>query len=274
MKEKIDILVTIDENYLNPLQVMLTSIYLNNQNDIFKIWLIHQSIPQEKLDLLNKQATRFNWEFEAVVVDESLFDNAKTVDRYPKEMYFRLLAGQILPKELKKVLYLDPDILIINPLRPLWEMDLKGNMLTASTHAGVTNIINGVNNIRLGTDHDYYNSGVMIMDLDMLRSVVKIEDINEVIENYNAVLILPDQDILNFLYGNYILGVPEELWNYDARKYSSYLTRSLGKEDIHWVAENTAVLHFCGQPKPWDEKNDTRFTALYENYRMLTKNYI
>lgn len=50
MKEKIDILVTIDENYLNPLQVMLTSIYLNNQNDIFKIWLIHQSIPQEKLD--------------------------------------------------------------------------------------------------------------------------------------------------------------------------------------------------------------------------------
>ncbi|MGX6967197.1 glycosyltransferase [Vagococcus teuberi] len=35
-------------------------------------------------------------------------------------MYYRLLCGDILPKTIKHVLYLDPDILILNSLEELW----------------------------------------------------------------------------------------------------------------------------------------------------------
>lgn len=52
--------------------------------------------------------------------------------QYPKEMYYRLLAAQILPAELDKVLYLDPDILVINSLRPLWELGLEGQAVCRS----------------------------------------------------------------------------------------------------------------------------------------------
>ncbi|MGY3703009.1 hypothetical protein BW731_04120 [Vagococcus martis] len=35
-------------------------------------------------------------------------------------MYYRLLCGDILPKTIKRVLYLDPDILVLNSLEELW----------------------------------------------------------------------------------------------------------------------------------------------------------
>ena len=39
-------------------------------------------------------------------------------------MYYRLLAPHLLPGQVDRVLYLDPDILVINPIRPLWDTDL------------------------------------------------------------------------------------------------------------------------------------------------------
>lgn len=81
-------------------------------------------------------------------------------------MYYRLLSPLILPKELDRVLYLDPDILIINSLRPLWELNLDMKVFAAASHTGLTEIANDINHVRLNTEHEYFNSGVMLIDLN------------------------------------------------------------------------------------------------------------
>ena len=58
-------------------------------------------------------------------------------------MYYRLLAPRLLPASLHRVLYLDPDILVINPLTPLWETDLKGNLFGAASHTTVSDLSTG-----------------------------------------------------------------------------------------------------------------------------------
>ena len=262
----IHILVTCDENYLSPLMVMLYSLRQNNRNKAFKIWLIHESISQESIQLLNNFNDSLDFEFEDIQIQDLLFEDAKTQDRYPKEMYFRLLCAQILPNDLERVLYLDPDILIINSIESLWETELNGQMIAASTHTGLIDIATPINKMRLSTDHGYFNSGVMLIDLNMARDIIKEEDIQETLEKSNLYLLLPDQDVLNYLYGKYILEVPEEIYNYDARRFMSYFARSKGEHNLMWVMENTAILHFCGRPKPWDSSSDSRFTALYLNY--------
>lgn len=266
MNESVNLLVTIDENYIEPLEVMLFSLFKNNPKMTGTVWLIHENILDEDSQFLTKWVESFNWEFRAIKIDNDYFNGAKTVERYPKEMYFRLLCGDILPKEVKRVLYLDPDILILNSLEGLWRLNLQGSLLAAATHKGVTNISSGINNIRLNTDHDYYNSGVMLIDVDKARDIINIESINDAIEKFGNLLLLPDQDVLNYLYGKYIKEIPEEHWNYDARKYMSYLARSRGNHDLFWMMTNTAILHFCGESKPWQKKHDTRFTALYLDY--------
>ncbi|MFW5441672.1 glycosyltransferase family 8 protein [Aerococcus urinaeequi] len=262
-----DLLFTLDEDYLSHLKVTLLSIRQANPHTDFRIWLVHESISSEGLKKLRTLTDHLAFDLQEIQVDGSQWNNAKTEDRYPKEMYFRLLAGEILPADIHKVLYLDPDILVINPLDALWDKDLGDELLAAATHTGLTEMSTRLNKVRLDLDHVYYNSGVMLMNLDRARQVIKWADIQETIDKYNNLLILPDQDILNHLYGKYAVEIPEEIWNYDTRKYMRYLTKSLAQHDIHWVMANTAILHFCGGPKPWDEKHDNRFTSVYLDYQ-------
>ena len=45
--------------------------------------------------------------------------------------------------------------------------------------------------------------------------------------------------------------------------------RSLGKADMNWVMENTAILHFYGKEKPWKPHYRHRFGVLYLHYMHL-----
>lgn len=267
MNQKIDLLFTLDEGYLAPLKVALLSIHDNNPRQDFRVWLVHERISEESITTLEAFCHALGFELQVIKVDGSNWASAPTVARYPKEMYFRLLAGEILPEDITKVLYLDPDILVINSLGDLWNLELDQHLLAAATHTGLLDVSTPINKVRLDLDHEYYNSGVMLLNLTQARKKVQWADISRVIEKYAHFLVLPDQDILNYLYGKYALTIPEERWNYDARMYAKYFTRSLSKHDLHWVMANTSILHFCGKPKPWDKKNDNRFTALYLSYQ-------
>lgn len=114
-----DLLLTLDEGYLSHLKVTLLSIRQANPHTDFRIWLVHESISSEGLKKLRTLTDHLAFDLQEIQVDGSQWNNAKTEDRYPKEMYFRLLAGEILPADIHKVLYLDPDILVINPLDAL-----------------------------------------------------------------------------------------------------------------------------------------------------------
>ena len=64
---------------------------------------------------------------------------------------------------------------------------------------------NNVNRFRLGTEGDYYNSGVLLMDLERCRNEIHTEELFDYVSNHGDELILPDQDILNALYGGRVL---------------------------------------------------------------------
>ncbi len=269
-----NILVSLDQNYLPQLRVLLTSLYLNHPKTHCNVYLLHREIPEEKLEDLEQGLAAFGFSLFPILVDSALFRNAPVTKQYPQEMYYRLLAAQLLPETLDRVLYLDPDILIINSLAPLWQLDLKQYLFAAAAHTGKTELANNINKVRLGTETNYYNSGVLLMNLLKCREEVVPEDIFSYVDRHAAELVMPDQDILNALYGKRILELDDSLWNYDARNYSNYLMRSLGKADRAWVMDNTAILHFCGKAKPWKPRYRQRFGLLYRHYMRLTQIFL
>lgn len=268
-----NILVTLDRNYLQPLRVMLGSLYLNNPGETFDIYLVGDGLqPEDWADLERLCARR--GALHPVTVPEDLFAAAPVVRYYSRAMYYRLLAAQLLPAELDRVLYLDPDILVINPLRPLYDTNLEGKLMAASIHRGLTDISSRVNRLRLDTPEaeGYFNSGVLVMDLAAMRRRMDPAEIFAYARDHADVLILPDQDILNGLYSTELYPVEERLWNYDARRFDRYQLSSQGEMDMDWVMDHTAVLHFCGKRKPWHKSARGRFSALYKHYqRLLTR---
>lgn len=123
-----------------------------------------------------------------------------------------------------------------------------------------------VNRVRLHSDDDagYFNSGVLVMDLAAQRRELDPAEIFAWTREHANELILPDQDILNALYGSRILPLDDTLYNYDARQYDAYRLLSAGEKDMDWVMQHTAILHFCGRLKPWKPGARGRFVALYK----------
>ena len=266
-----NLLLTLDENYLLPCKVILDSFFASNpQEKDVTVYLLHSAIPGGKLAELEAFCADFGAKLIPIAVEPTLFENAPTSKRYPKEMYYRLLSPLILPRQVERVLYLDPDMLIINPLRPLWEQNLGGNVFAAASHTGLTEMANEINQRRLDTEHEYFNSGVMLIDLKAARDLVTAGNVFRCVSEHEKELILPDQDVFNMLYGKQTLPVEDVLWNYDVRNYAKYLIRSSGSHDLNWVMDNTAVLHFCGKNKPWHADYKNPFGMLYLHYQNLT----
>ena len=269
--EPMRILVTLDEAYLPPLQVLLTSLHVNHPGESMEICLLHDGIPAEPLRAVERQCAQYGFSLRPVEVDGAVFANAPVTRQYPQAMYYRLLAPHLLPEGLDRALYLDPDTLVINSLRPLWDLDLAGHLFAAASHTGKTELVHNLNQVRLKTDREYFNSGVLLMDLAAARREIDPEEIFRYVAEHKKELLLPDQDLLNALYGRRILPLDDALWNYDARNYNNYRLRSAGAHDLSWVMEHTAILHFCGKAKPWKPNYIYRFGMLYLHYASLSR---
>lgn len=266
-----ELLVTVDKNYIPPLQVMLTSLHMNNPGEDVELYLLHSKLQEKELEPLEKQCGRLGYKFFPVKIEDSWFSQAPVTKQYPREMYYRLLAPLFLPENLHRILYLDPDILVINSLRLLWETDMEGKLFAAAAHTGKTNLANNINQVRLGTTNKYFNSGVLLINLDQGRKEILPEEIFRYAGEHAKELLLPDQDILNAVFGSRTLELDDYLWNYDARNYSTYLLRSGGVCDMDWVMGNTGILHFCGKTKPWQAGYIHRFGILYKHYMQINR---
>ena len=268
-----NILVTLDRNYLPPLRVMLGSLLRNDPAETFDIYTIGDGLlPEDWAGLEALCAGRGR--IHPVEVPADLFADAPVARVGPPAMYYRRGAAGRLPPALGPVGDMDAAILVINSVQPLYEMDLEGNLMAAATHTGLlAGITDPVNRLRLENyeAEAYYNSGVLLMDLDAMRREVRPADIFDYAREHADILLLPDQDVLNGLYGGQILGVDDSLWNYDARRFDRYLLVSQGEKDMDWVMAHTALLHFCGKRKPWNHSYQGRFSALYKHYQQLAQ---
>jgi len=267
--QKIDILVSFNKKYIKPFQVLLKSLVLNNPQEAFRVWLIYSQIPQEELQGLEEYCSLQRALLTPLRINRSVFEDAPVSKQYPQEMYYRLLSPHLLPEHVERVLYLDVDILTINPLRPLWEIDMKDCAFAAASHGSIFEVIDGINKVRLGKEHDYFNTGVILMDLVKARETVRPDVIYDYIREHSAELLLPDQDVFNYLYGENTLQVDDRVWNYDARYFTAYRMKSGGDCNMDWVIQNTVFLHFCGRKKPWKPAYSGYFSALYKHYMNL-----
>ncbi|QOX65806.1 glycosyltransferase family 8 protein [Anoxybacterium hadale] len=266
MKSQINILVTLDSNYLKPLRVMLKSMFLNNADEVFQIYVLHTSLKEEEITELESFVSAHHSCLVVIRVSDDWFQDAPVLFHYTREMYFRLLAHQLLPQDLDRILYLDPDILVLNSVRKLYNTNMEGFLYAAAFHDKIS--VREINRVRLlpYEIESYYNSGVLLMNLAQLRKEADEREIFRFVEENRAKLVMPDQDILNALYAKQIKSLDELYYNYDARYYIYYKLTTNGSFDMDRVINETVFLHFCGKKKPWSKKYSGVFHALYKHY--------
>lgn len=259
--QDINILVTLDKNYIPQLNVMLSSLIYSNPQCRFTVYLLHSSIEDEEL-LETEHILGRSGYLVPVKAKGIGLENVPVTSGYPKEIYYRIFAAKYLPKDLERVLYLDPDIIVNGSILDLYHLPMEDYYFAAASHIG--DFMHKINELRLDMDEEspYVNSGVMLMNLERLRREQNYEDVFHFIEKQKSKLILPDQDIISSLYGTKIYEINSFRYN---MKESMYQKHSMFEKDLNlqWVRENSVIIHYCGRNKPWKDNYFGQLNIFY-----------
>ena len=238
-EEPLNLLVTLNASYIPPLTVMLASLLHTNPGKQIDLYLLHSSLTEKDLGRIRSILANSRCTLRPIQADRSLMKDAPVTGRYPQEMYYRIFAAKYLPSHLKRVLYLDPDMVINGPLEDL-------------SHLG--RFFSAVNRSRLDMEKGslYINSGVMLFNLERLRREQDEAAVFQYIQTHRDKLLLPDQDIISSLYEGSILPLDPFVYNM-TEKLFALRPRSEAWLNLNWVREHTVIIHYCGRNKPWKE---------------------
>ena len=124
-----DIVCCLDKDYLMPLGVMIYSLCENNKNEDITFHIVHNNLTYLEENSLRKITNKYVKRIFFYTINYSDLSNITIGNREQQKLsistYFRLFIGDILPKHVKKIIYLDGDIIVCDNLRELWNIDMQ-----------------------------------------------------------------------------------------------------------------------------------------------------
>ena len=232
-----NIVITVDDNYIRPALIMLESLFEQNRTPMH-IYLLHSNVCAENLSKLTRHVAALGGDFTDIRVDGALFEGAPVNKYFTKEMYYRLLIYRLLPEE-ERALYLDPDIIIRGEIDGLYHMDFEGKMMIAiPDYLGDSYYPERKKNLGLG-------------DAFLAREGGRYE--------------FPDQDLINVYFKDRIKYAPREY---------NFTTEYVSVGDfLHYLfspryrrSERVVIAHYMGKCKPWKPSYYYKYYGIYYSY--------
>lgn len=270
-----NILITINKKYVKQVNILLNSIQYSNTEESFDVYVLHRDLEEKDLEIMNNNLDLKRFEIHLIHIPEKEIHKFPVYEkRYPVEVYFRIFASNYLPQDLDRILYLDADTIVINPLKELYETDFEENYYIAATH--VKKVLHKLNEIRLNIKEDepYINTGVLLINLKALRTIHIEKEVKEFIEKNEKKLLLPDQDILVSILGNKIKLVDSLKYNLGERTLNTYnINHPKNQIGLRWICRNTVIIHYFGRNKPWNKQYIGRLDCFYHKIEKIIRKH-
>lgn len=246
------VVCTIDDQYARHCAVMLLTLRDANPTTPLHVYVVHAGLrPQEASKLLRCMDGRLT-SLSLIQVDAAACDEFPLTDHVSAATYLRLLLPSALPAGVDRFLFLDSDLIVNDSLEELWATSLQGRPLAAVSSVG-----NAAHRARLHMrdEEDYFNAGVLLMDLNAWRARDIIGDGAAFVRRHPERVLMWDQDILNQLFRGEWLPLAARwnavtAWWLDAQQRDFDPTKGL----VPWTAGRPpAIVHFAGGGacKPW-----------------------
>ena len=243
-RERIPVFFAVDNNYIDYLKITLTSIIDNAKDDNYRynFIILHTGLSLESKKKITKLAhKRFRVTFYNVSANLHQMENRfKTRDYYTMTTYYRLLIPDLF-FYYDKALYLDCDIVVLGDLSKLYAYDLKDNLVGAIPDASVQIVpefIQYVNEALMIKKENYFNAGVLVMNLKKMRNTHLLRRVFELSKTV-AFKVAQDQDLLNVICKDMVTYIPAS-WN----------VMPIGSREV-----DINLIHYNLIYKPWKRNN-------------------
>lgn len=261
--------------YAKYLGISMLSLFDNNQDlKNITVYVLAQEIDAENMKRLCAIADSYCRAIK--FIDISKFERNIPFDfktlGFNSIILARLFLCSYLPTEIMRILYLDCDTIVNGSIKELEIISLGQNMIAAVPDFYMPADKKYL--IGLKKEDIYYNSGVLLINLELWR-LINIEE--RFIEYYhlkNGQLLYSDQDILNYCCKGRILTLS---YTYNLSTNLFYFPRYFVKKiqpayNIKGAIEHTgilshpAIIHYMGDERPWIEGNHNKYRKQYEYY--------
>lgn len=207
---------------------------------------MYQELNEENRNNLAKLVEDYpNFEMEFKFMKQSLdmitdrIENRLRSDYFTMTIYFRIFIPDMYP-EYDKAIYIDSDIIVPGDISELYDTDMHDNLIGVVTDGSVNDVpelqryMTESLGLKLG---DYFNSGMLLMNMKELRNVHLAEHFLYLLNKYHFDCVAPDQDYLNSMcYGK--IEYLDSCWDAMPNR---------NKPEI----ENPKIIHYNLFDKPW-----------------------
>ena len=264
--ERLNVVAACDENFAQHSAVMLTSLLLSQgvKSNLISIHiLVPETFSDENRNKIIASLDRFDASIIFVYVDPVRVSGLKLSGHLTSVAYYRLFLVEFLPNNVKKVLWLDSDILVIGDIFELYNIDLSSHPIGAVHDAFWANW--GPRKLYFEGDK-YFNSGMMLIDLECWRSQNIGSRAAEFARRHPELIVFHDQCALNHVIGDNYKSL-EKKWNLQTAHIttSEYRTQKLSHNK-----EDSRVIHFSSESKPWQYSCQHPMKRIYFDYIKLT----
>jgi lipopolysaccharide biosynthesis glycosyltransferase len=248
-----------NESYFPGLYCAIASAlgYLDPEREI-DVKVLDGGLSRSSLDTLSTLAGRMRkgTRLEFVRADPSIFGKATLGPNQSHMAYCRLLLPHLL--DVPRLIYLDCDVLVFRDLSQLYDLQLSDGKAIAAAPDSETSCLAEdsplvARAIHLPPEGTYFNSGVMLMNLNELRREHFFQRAMEFLNNWSGKYRFHDQSAINFLLHGRIQPLTPE-WNWPAWRFDAQENNDLN-----------CVLHYTTSA-PWRGGTGTPSQALFGQF--------
>lgn len=251
-----NIFISANDNYIYAARVMLTSLFLNNPQP-HNIYFMYSMVSQENLRVLEQLVQNYGGTFIPTRIDNSRFQDFIATDRFPAEVYYRLLIPSLAPESATRALWLDVDLVVNRPLDEFYGQDLEDYVFSACRDIG--DYETHLRSLSCPPGTIYINSGVILFNLEQMRTY-QLQDYHNFYLSHKESIIWPDQDILNGMFCGQI-----KIWDCDLYNVQVSNWRFHGQYDL----DNAHIVHYIGNSKPWFPTYTNSAARIWDHYHRI-----
>lgn len=274
-----NVLYTCDKNYIWLMGISVISMFENNKEiENLDVYLLGENISEENKEILSDIGEKYIRKITVIDVTQIDIPDVLVSARWPLSAFTRLYAGELLPKELNKILYLDCDTIIKGSLAELEDWDVRDKIFW-----GVKDCIGKEykKNIGIGPEGLYVNAGVLLMNLPELRKISVKDRLSKYMAKYEKLINYADQDVLNGAFkGNIgVLSPQYDLMTIVATySYKDILklrksTNYYSEDEIRKAVAKPAIIHYTTnmlRVRPWYSNTDHPFAGEFRKYMYMS----
>ncbi|MCM2370255.1 glycosyltransferase family 8 protein [Aporhodopirellula aestuarii] len=288
ISNRIDVVCAADDAYVMPLAVTLKSSCRHlAAGKRIRLFLLAGDIGDENWSKLERTLAGEAIEIHLIKPDRGRVSDLNISHHISHTAYFRLLTAELVPDDVDKVIYLDSDLYVKDDLAALWDLPVQQQYCLATTdiacpfidaRLGCTNFplanpymaawrpIPNYRELGLDGAGEYFNSGVMVLNVQRWREDNVAERLLKVLRDNRKYVWCWDQYALNVLFhGQW--GRFEPRWNQGAHvfEYPSDAHAPIDRELWIEMKTNPAIVHFTTEFKPWQaHSNHPRSEVFFE----------